>query len=67
MLKIKQVGLMGRVSECAKGREGGGEKEGECQRKGEIVGERRREGVKEREREGGTKRGRGGVRERGGK
>jgi hypothetical protein len=59
MLKIKQVGLMGRVSECAKGREVGGEKEGGCQRKGEIVGERRREGVKER--------GRGGVRERGGK
>ena len=53
MLKIKQVGLMVRVSECAKGREGGGEKEGGCQWK--------------REREGGTKRGRGGVRERGAK
>ena len=50
MLKIKQVGLMGRLSECAKGREGGGE-EGGCQRKGQIVGERRREGVKERGRE----------------
>jgi hypothetical protein len=35
MLKIKQVGLMGRVSECDKG---------------ERVGERRRESVKERER-----------------
>jgi hypothetical protein len=35
MLKIKQVGLMGRVSECAKGRE--------------RVGERR-ESVKESER-----------------
>jgi hypothetical protein len=42
---------MGRVSECAKGREGGGEKEGQCQIKGEIVGERRRDGVKERGRE----------------
>jgi hypothetical protein len=36
MLKIKKVGLMGRVSECAKGRE--------------RVGERRRESVKESER-----------------
>ena len=35
----------------SKGREGGGEKEGGCQRKGEIVGERRREAVKERGRE----------------
>jgi hypothetical protein len=32
---------------CQREREGGGE-EGECQRKREIVGGRRREGVKER-------------------
>jgi hypothetical protein len=51
MLMIKQVGLMGRVSECAKGREGGQEKEGGCQRKGEIVQERRGESEGESERE----------------
>ena len=51
MLKIKQVGLMGRVRVCQRERESGGEKEGECQRKREIVGEIRREAVKERGRE----------------
>jgi hypothetical protein len=36
---------------CQRERESGGEKEGECQRKQEIVGRRRREGVKIRGRE----------------